>query len=89
MAWRVEKLSVQSSTISAVPTSVSSASPDSRACSGTMSISGLIAVQGLFAGFRLGHADAGLGMQDLALQVGEVDRVVIDQRDLPIPAEAR
>ena len=39
-------------------------------------------LQGLLAGFRLGHADPGLGVQDLALQVGEIDRVVIDQRDL-------
>jgi hypothetical protein len=31
--------------------------------------------------FGLGHADAGLGMENLALQVGEVDGIVIDQRD--------
>jgi hypothetical protein len=39
-------------------------------------------VQRLSAGFSLGHADASLRVQDLALQVGEIDGVVIDQRDL-------
>ena len=39
--------------------------------------------QRLAAGFGLGHADAGLCVQNLALQVGQVDGVVVDQGDLP------
>jgi len=42
--------------------------------------------QRLAARFRLGHANAGLGVENLALQVGEIDRVVIDQRN---PADTR
>jgi hypothetical protein len=66
--------------MSALATSVSSAAPESRCCSGMISMSGLIAAQRLLAGFGLGHADACLGVQNLALQIGEIDRVVIDQR---------
>jgi hypothetical protein len=36
-------------------------------------------VQRLSAGFSLGHADASLRVQDLPLQVGEIDGVIIDQ----------
>ena len=38
--------------------------------------------QRLAARLGLGHADPCLGVDDLSLQVGEVDRVVVNQRDL-------
>jgi len=37
--------------------------------------------QCLLAGFCLGHADAVLGMENLPLQVGEINGVVINQGD--------
>ena len=41
--------------------------------------------QRLATRFRLGHANPCLGVEDLSLQVGQIDGVVIDQRD---PADA-
>jgi len=42
---------------------------------------GIDRAQRQLAGFCLGHADSGLRMQDLPLQVGEIDGVVINQGD--------
>ena len=38
---------------------------------------------------RLGPADVGLAVDDLALQVGLVDHVELDDADVPTPAAAR
>ena len=40
------------------------------------------ALEPLLAGCGLGLADAGFGVQNLALQIGQVDRVVVNQRDV-------
>jgi len=50
---------------------------------------GIDGVQRLPAGLRLGHADAGLGMENLPLQIGEIDGVVIDQSHLADPGRSQ
>ena len=82
-AWRVAKLSLQSSTTSASATSSSSSARvgalDAAARTCTLGIDAPRSPAARRLGLRL--ADARQVVRDLALQVGEVDRVVVDQRD--------
>jgi hypothetical protein len=50
---------------------------------------GIDAQHALPGRLHLGAAHVGGGVQDLALQVGQVDVVVVDDREVPTPAEAR
>ena len=80
-AWRVAKLSEQSSTTVAEPTSAIKAASSARDVTGITSTSSLIAARAAWPETALGDADARRRVEDLALQVGEVDVVAVHQRD--------
>src|ERR1041384_5843341 len=77
-AWRVAKLSVQSSTMCASRASSSNSSADTRVASATPPPPGVIPRAP--RGARLLCADRFGAVQDLALQVGEIDLVGVGER---------
>jgi hypothetical protein len=87
-AWRVAKLSLQSSTTSAPPPAPAGARLDPLG-QGRDLHAGVDLLQGFASRFDLGLAHARGGVHDLALQVGEIDGVVIHQRDVAYPGRGQ
>ncbi len=81
-AWRVAKLSEQSTTTSAPATSgPSSRSPTRADDRGSTRTSGLTAASRALAASTLGRPTIVGVEQDLALQVGEIDSIRVDERE--------
>ena len=82
IAWRVAKLSVQSSTTVAFGTWASSHAASARTATVVTFTPGFSAASVCAGRIHLRFTNRCPGVQDLALEIGEIDGIGIDQRDL-------